>query len=155
MAQTKITDAVRQVVEPIIEGLGLELVEVFYGSDHGRWVLRLTIDGPEGIGHAECQQVSQAVDGPLDEADPIPGSYFLEVSSPGLDRPLVKPDDYERFAGQTIRVQTTSPIDGRRNWQGRLGGLKGEHVLLTIEGDQQVELPLALIKRARLVPEFS
>lgn len=155
MAQNQIAQTVQQLVEPIIENLGLELVDVFYGNEQGRWILRLTIDGPNGIGLEECQKVSEAVDGPLDEADPIPGSYHLEVSSPGLDRPLVKPADFVRFAGQRVRIRTHVAIDGRRNWQGRLDGLSGEDVLLTVDGDEQVKLPLETIARARLVPDFS
>lgn len=154
VSRQQIVAAVWELVEPIVAGLGLELVDVSYGSEQGRWILRLTIDGPGGVTLDDCQRVSEAVDGPLDEADPIPGSYYLEVSSPGLDRPLVKPADYVRFAGRQVRVRTVEPIDGRRNWQGRLDGLHGEDVLLTLADGRQVRLPLAAIGRARLVPEF-
>lgn len=155
MTQNSVVESVRQLVEPIIENLGLELVEVTYGNEQGRWILRLTIDGPEGIGHEECMRVSEAVDGPLDEADPVPGSYYLEVSSPGLDRPLVKPEHFVRFAGHKVRIRTKIPIDGRRNWTGELKGFEGDMVLLTIDGGQEAAFPLEQIARARLVPDFS
>lgn len=155
MTQTRVVESVREVVEPIIEELGLELVEVTYGNEQGRWILRLTIDGPDGIGHEECQRVSEAVDGPLDEADPVPGSYYLEVSSPGLDRPLVKPEHFVRFAGNKVRIRTQVPIDGRRNWTGQLKGLDGDKVLIAVDGGPETALPLDQIARARLVPDFS
>jgi len=155
MTQNSVVEAVRQLVEPIVEDLGLELVEVTYGNEQGRWILRLTIDGPEGIGHEECRRVSEAVDGPLDEADPVPGSYYLEVSSPGLDRPLVKPEHFVRFAGERVRIRTAVPIDGRRNWTGRLNGLDGDKVLLTVDGGQEAALPLEQMAGARLVPDLS
>lgn len=155
MSHSKIVDAVRALVEPIVTDLGLELVEVFYGSEQGRWILRLTIDGPNGIGHDECQRVSDAVDAPLDAADPIPGSYYLEVSSPGLDRPLVKPADYVRFAGQKARLRTREPVDGRRNWQGVIAGFEADHVRLILDGQEEVDLPFDQIDRARIIPDFS
>lgn len=144
---------VQAIVEPIIENLGLELVEVQYAKEGPTWVLRLTIDGPNGIGHEECLAVSQAVSDPLDEADPIPGSYTLEVSSPGLDRPLVKPADYERFAGREVRVSTYGPIDGRKNWRGLLKGLEDNEVVLTVDGEE-VRLPFDKVSRTRLVPDI-
>lgn len=153
MPYSQIVSSVQTLVEPIIEELGLELVEVFYGNENGRWILRLTIDGPDGIGLTECQRVSAAVDQPLDDADPIPGSYALEVSSPGFDRPLVKATDYVRFAGRGVRIRTTEPIDGRRNWHGRLDGLEEGRVLLTLEEGEQVSLPIEQIRRARLIPD--
>lgn len=154
MSHGHIVEAARAVVEPIIEELGLELVDVFYGNENGRWILRLFIDGPDGVDLDDCQRVSEAVDLPLDEADPIPGSYYLEVSSPGLDRPLVKPAHFERFAGYKVRIRTKEPIDGRRNWQGVLEGYEADHVLLTLDDGNKVSLPFAAIGRARLVPEF-
>lgn len=154
MSHSHIEQQVQDVVEPIIEDLGLELVHVFYGNEQGRWILRLTIDGPDGIGHEECQKVSQAVDEPLDAADPIPGRYYLEVSSPGLDRPLVKEEHYLRFIGHDIRLRTKEPIDGRKNWSGRLENVVDDHVVLTLDTKEQVHLPMHMIRIARLIPEI-
>lgn len=153
MAETGLAKRVRAIVEPIIVELGLELVLVEYVGAGARSVLRLTIDGPNGVGLEDCERVTHAVDAPLDEADPIPGSYSLEVSSPGLDRRLVRPTDYQRFAGQKVRLQTYAPIDGRKNWTGILGGLDGDDVLLNVDG-ADVRVPLAQVSKARLVPEL-
>lgn len=153
MAETGVAKRVRAVVEPIINDLGLELVLVEFFGARGRSVLRLTIDGPNGVGLDDCERVTRAVDAPLDEADPISGSYTLEVSSPGLDRPLVRRADYERFAGHEVRLQTYAPIDGRKNWTGTLVGLDGDDVLLKVD-DTQARLPLAQVSKARLVPKF-
>jgi ribosome maturation factor RimP len=86
----------------------------------------------------------------LDVEDPISGSYALEVSSPGLDRPLVKPEDYRRFAGRRVRLKTFGPIEGRRNFSGRLDGLDGEAVRLTLEDQRGISIPLGQVAKARL-----
>lgn len=153
MGKRTIVKEVQAIVEPIVENLGLELVEVQYAKEGPTWVLRLTIDGPNGIGHEECLAVSRAVSDPLDEADPIPGSYSLEVSSPGLDRPLVKPADFVRFAGREVRVNTYGPINGRKNWRGLLKGLEDDEVVLTVDGEE-VRLPFDKVSRTRLVPDI-
>lgn len=153
LGKRPIVNEVQAIVEPIIDNLGLELVEVQYAKEGPNWVLRLTIDGPNGIGHDECLAVNRAVNQPLDEADPIPGAYSLEVSSPGLDRPLRKPADFVRFAGNEVRVSTYGPIDGRKNWRGMLQGLEDDEVVLTVDGEE-VRLPFDKVSRTRLVPDI-
>jgi ribosome maturation factor RimP len=143
----------RDICEPVINSLGLELVEITYTRQNGQRVVEITIDGPEGISHIECEKVTRAVEGPLDEADLIPESYLLQVSSPGLDRPLITREHYLRFCGNDIRVKTYQPIDGQRNFKGVLLGLEGDDVVLDILG-KQVKLPLEQITRARLDPRF-
>ena len=142
------------LLEPVITGLGYELVEIEYQPNPKHGVLRIFIDQPNGIQLDDCQEVSNQVSALLDVEDPIPGHYNLEVSSPGLDRPLNKVEDFERFAGEMVKIKTGMAIDGQRNFKGRLCGIEGEDITIEFDG-KQVALPLAAIEKARLVPDFS
>ena len=138
-----------KILEPAVNGLGYELVELeFQGK-----LLRLYIDQAQGVTLDDCEKVSRQVGAVLDVADPIPGHYTLEVSSPGLDRPLRKPADFEARAGQRARIELTLPLDGRRRFAGTLRGLENDAVLIEVDG-ALFRLPLAQIAKARLVPEF-
>ncbi|MDH3979549.1 MAG: ribosome maturation factor RimP [Gammaproteobacteria bacterium] len=143
-----------EMLEPGIRSMGYELVGVEYqGGDTGGGLLRVYIDSEQGISAEDCQKVSYQVSGVLDVKDPIPGHYTLEISSPGLDRPLFRPQDFERFAGQLVRVHARYPIDGQRKFKGRLRGLAGDNVVIEQEG-QEISLAFDEIEKARLVPEF-
>jgi len=141
------------LLEPVVTGMGYELVEIEYnpGSRHG--LLRLYIDHEDGIVLDDCTEVSHQVSALLDVEDPIHGRYSLEVSSPGMDRPLRGIKDYERFTGEIVKIKTGMAIDGRRNFKGRLCGVEGDEINIECDG-QQFYLPLASIEKARLVPEF-
>lgn len=143
-----------RVVEPVIEAMGYECVGTEYLSQGGRNTLRVYIDTPAGVTLADCEAVSHQLDGVLDVEDPLGGvAYDLEVSSPGLDRPLFKPADFTRFAGERVKIRTSVPQDGRRNYTGKLLGIDGGTV--RVEVDNQVyELVFEQIERARLVPRF-
>jgi ribosome maturation factor RimP len=142
-----------RLLEPAVEGLGYELVELEFVPQGGESVLRLFIDRPEGVGLDDCAAVSRVVEAKLDEADPIPGHYNLEVSSPGLDRILRKREHYERYLGSRVHVQLASPLDGRRRFTGELKTVNDEGV--TVEVDRQsYTLPFRLIQRTRLKPEY-
>ena len=143
----------RSLIEPAVTALGYELVGVEYSSGGRGGLLRVYIDRPEGITLDDCQAVSHQVSGVLDVEDPISGQYSLEVSSPGLDRPLFRDADFERFAGHRVRVQTSSPVGGRRKFKGTLLGLEDGQVLLKVD-DEDLRLPLEKIDQARLVPEY-
>ena len=143
-----------ELLEPLVESLGYELVLLEYNAHKGSALLRLFIDAPGGVTLGDCEKVSREVEGRLDVEDPIPQNYRLEVSSPGLDRPLVKPGHFERFAGAVARVQLIAPHAGRRKFQGVLRGLRSENVVLETTDAGTVELPLGNIERARLVPDF-
>jgi ribosome maturation factor RimP len=147
--QTQLWD----LLEPVVTGMGYELVEIEYnpGSRHG--LLRLYIDHEDGIVLDDCTDVSHQVSALLDVEDPIAGRYNLEVSSPGMDRPLRGIKDYERFTGEIVKIKTGMAIDGRRNFKGRLCGVEGDEISIECDG-QQFLLPLASIEKARLVPEF-
>lgn len=147
----KVNHRIQSLVEPVVVGLGYELVGIEFDG-HQR-VLRLYIDGPDGIGLEDCSKVSYQISGVLDVEDPIPGRYQLEVSSPGMDRPLFTPDQYRRFLGSLIRIQLVRPQEGRRRFKGILIALEGDEVCLQEDG-KDYRIPFALIDRARLVPGF-
>ncbi len=144
--------ALEALLEPAVSRLGYELVGVEY---HGgrRALLRLYIDREGGVSVEDCQRVSRQVSGLLDVEDPIPGPYTLEVSSPGLDRPLFRAADFQRFAGREVRIRTDVPLEGRRNFRGVLRGLRGDEVLVEVDG-AELALPVERIEQARLVPEL-
>ena len=146
-----------ELLEPLVEAMGYELVLLEFNAHKGSALVRLFIDAPGGVTLGDCEKVSREVEGKLDVDDPIPQNYRLEVSSPGLDRPLVKPAHFERFAGQVARVQLLAPQaqgSGRRKFQGVLRGLRGENVVLETADAGTVEVALGNIERARLVPDF-
>ncbi len=142
----------RALLEPAVTALGFELVGVeFIRAKQG--VLRVYIDSEQGITVDDCKAVSHQVSGILDVEDPIRGQYTLEVSSPGLDRPLYQMKDFERFAGHEIAMQLTAAVNGRRKFQGTLMGLRDDQVVLQM-GEEELVVALDEIDRARLVPDF-
>ncbi len=153
MARVNIVALVTEWMEEILQGSDVELVDVEYVREHAAWVLRVFLDKPGGIDLEDCQRVSEVLDKKLDEEDPIAGAYSLEVSSPGLERPLKKAADFERFAGKRVQIRTYSGIYGRKRFEGTLEGLKGESVLLKWEGET-IEIPLELVSKANLALEL-
>ena len=141
------------LLEPEVNALGYELVELDAPSPGGHRVLRLYIDSQDGIGLDDCERVSHQVSGLLDVEDPIEGHYSLEVSSPGLDRPLRTPEHFRRQAGHLARVVLVPGRPGRRRYKGRIRGVEGDVLELETDGGP-VSLPLEAIESARLVPEF-
>lgn len=151
----RVEDAVTSVAEPLAASLGYELVLVQHARDRGEWFLRCFIDRPGGVTLDDCQAFSEALKSELDARGLVPEPYTLEVASPGLDRPLVRPADYERFRGRRAELVCYSPVAGRRRWVGRLAGLDGDRVRLVPDGTQEeVPLPLSKVARARLVVEW-
>lgn len=145
-------DQLGELLGPVVAGLGYELWEIEYAPRAGGGLLRLYIDSPDGISLDDCEKVSRAVSAVLDEADPIPNEYTLEVSSPGLDRVLRSQAHFERFAGERVKVEMIQQINGRKRFQGRLKQV-GESEI-TLETDNgEVSLPIDDIHRARLVPD--
>ncbi len=142
----------RALLEPAVTALGFDLVGVEFV--HGKsGLLRVYIDHENGITVEDCKQVSYQVSGLLDVEDPIRGKYTLEVSSPGLDRPLFRAADFERFAGQQINLRLVAPLDGRRKFSGVLKGLRDGLVVIQMD-DEELLVSLDEIERARLVPDF-
>ncbi|NCF16122.1 MAG: ribosome maturation factor RimP [Gammaproteobacteria bacterium] len=140
-----------KLLEPVVERLGYELadLEVRLGGKGG--LIRVFIDKPEGIDLDDCEKVSLAVSALLDVEDPVPGNYNLEVSSPGLDRKLTKVEHFQRFAGETLKVQMRFPIEGRRRFRGTLVSSDDENIVVEVDGES-LSLPLKTIDTARLVP---
>ncbi len=143
-----------EIVEPVITGAAYELVDLEWKHEAGRWILRLFIDGPGGVGLDDCARVSRDVSPVLDVADAIPVAYDLEVSSPGLNRPLKKEADFRRFVGQKAKIRTRVPVgEARRNFNGRLVAVEAGKVQIDV-GDQVCEVPIADVEKAHLVYEF-
>ncbi|MEO5335714.1 MAG: ribosome maturation factor RimP [Magnetospirillum sp. WYHS-4] len=140
-----------ELVGPTVEDLGFTVVRI-QTSGQRRVVLQIMIEHPDGQPPTvdDCARVSRAVSAILDVEDPIRDAYTLEVSSPGIDRPLTRPGDFERFVGQEAKVELVRPLDGRRRFRGRLLGLTGDGLRMLAEG-AEVVLPLADIQRAKLV----
>ena len=142
----------RTLLEPAVSALGFELVGVEFIAGR-RGLLRVYIDSEDGITVDDCQSVSHQVSGLLDVEDPIRGQYSLEVSSPGLDRPLFRAADFERFAGHEVRLRLVTPLEGRRKFRGVLAGLRDGRVVVQVE-EQELVVALEEIDEARLVPDY-
>jgi ribosome maturation factor RimP len=140
-----------KLLEPTVMRLGYELVDLEVRLGRGGGMVRLFIDKPEGIDLEDCERVSLAVSALLDVEDPVPGNYNLEVSSPGLDRKLTKVEHFQRFAGETVKVQMRFPIEGRRRFRGTLVSSDDENIVVEVDGES-FSLPLKTIDTARLVP---
>ncbi len=141
------------LLEPILDERGYELVDVEYLSKHGKWILRIYIDKNGGITIDDCAQVSEEFGDLLDIKEVIKHEYVLEVSSPGVNRPLKKEKDFTRAIGQKIRVTISAPINGRRNFKGYLQGFQDRTLHLEIDG-KRISLPWQEIEKANLVYEF-
>jgi len=162
----KLAAAVRAVAEPSVRDLGFDLIFVEVGSGAGgRKTLRLFIDtdGEDSVGDAEagqggvtvadCAKVSREVSALLDVEDPLAGAYVLEVSSPGLDRPLVRPNDFERYRGRRVQLRTAAPVNGRRKWAGVLVGLSDGDVLVDAD-DGTHRVPYEALQKANIDSRF-
>lgn len=150
-----IVETVSALVEPLARKEGLEVVDVTFTREGGRWFLRVFIDKPGGVGVDDCERLSELLSPILDAEDPIPHSYYLEVSSPGLDRPLKRDQDYERFRGRRVTIRTRAPLAGRRRFTGVLLGLTEGKVKLDLGAEGEVLIPKEEIAQAKLVAEIS
>ena len=159
MNTKELLEKIEVLTAPILENLGFELIEREFVAEHGRWILRLYIERTweEGaaqtpVSIADCETASRAVSAMMDVENPVSGSYFLEVSSPGLDRPLRRKKDFERFKECLISLKTQYPIDGRHTFTAvRLRELKGENIIVQ-DGDKEWVIPMEAIKKAKLKP---
>jgi len=142
-----------ELLEPGAEALGFEVLAVELTGSPGRSVLRVYIDGPKGVTVDDCARASQQFSAILDVEDPVPGHYTLEVSSPGLDRPLTKAKHFQAVVGQEIRLNTSDAVSGRRRFRGRLKVADSQGLDLVVDGETY-RIPLANVIKARLIPEF-
>ena len=141
MSKNRVEKIAEQLAIPIIEKENFELVDVEYTKEGSDWYLRLYIDKPGGITLDDCQKVSEQLSNLLDRKDPIKGNYFLEVSSPGLDRPLKKESDFIRFKGRAVEVKLYEALDGKKVIEGELIGLENNVIKLNVANVGLVELP--------------
>ncbi len=142
-------DRVRRLIQDVVESQGYEFVDAEFKGAGKSSILRIFIDKPAGISHSDCGLISEQVGTVLDVEDLIPSSYTLEVSSPGLDRKLVKESDYTRFDGKLARIQTRIPLNQQKVFRGRIRGLSGGKVRLELPNGE-LEIPLDVIREARL-----
>jgi ribosome maturation factor RimP len=156
LRQTEALEAVRAVAQRVADSRGFELVDVELKTAPGGRLVRLFVDKQGGIGLDELQSVSEEVSAILDVEDPIESHYTLEVSSPGLDRPLKGAEDYRRFLGRLAKLSSYEPVEGRRHWAGRLLSVEDGAVSLALEkeGGTVARVPLAKIAHGRLEVEF-
>jgi ribosome maturation factor RimP len=136
MVKKKIEDIAAEIALPIVDKFKYELVDVEYLKEGANWYLRVFIDKEGGITIDDCQQVSEELSTELDKTDPIKQSYFLEVSSPGIDRPLKKEKDFEKFKGEQVDVKLFQPLDGRKIFEGELMGLKDN--IISIKSNNKI-----------------
>src|SRR5882724_13189386 len=161
MGAETVVEKVRAIAGRVTAGYGLEVFDVQFRREAPGMVLRVQIDRPgpaskeeDSVGVADCAQVSRDLSAILDVDDVVPTAYTLEVSSPGLDRPLRRPDDYRRFAGRRAKIVMREKVDGQGFFKGRLGGVDGTDVLIEADDRKTHRVPLDVIRRANLEVEF-
>ncbi len=142
-----------ECIEPAVTGLGYEFVGAEYVSESGQRVLRVYIDTENGVDVGDCAKVSHQVSGVLDVEDPIREVYTLEVSSPGIDRPLFVPSQFECFVGKTVRLKLSAAVLGRKNFTGELVETSETGVVVNVDGETY-DINWSMINEARLAPQF-
>ncbi|MEE9258553.1 MAG: ribosome maturation factor RimP [Nitrospinaceae bacterium] len=153
MGKPSTTQSVTELIEPVLREQNLELVEVKFKKAGKKWFLRVFIDKDTGVGLADCQKASRAIEDLIEVNDAIDAPYVLEVSSPGLDRPLKKERDFLKFKDKRIRVHTYAPVEDRKEFSGTIRDFKDRTLFLEDEG-VVVQIPLDNIAQAKLIIEF-
>ena len=144
-------EELQRLLEPTIENMGYELIDLELNLGGKSGIVRIFIDHPDGIGLDDCEKVSRVISALLDVEDPLPGHYNLEVSSPGLDRKLTKTEHFQRFIGETVKVHMRFPLEGRKRFRGTLVASDDGNIVVEVDGVSHT-LPRAAIDSARLVP---
>ena len=155
---SKVTEVVEELAQPIIQELELELVEIEFVKEGKNWFLRVYIDKENGVDIEDCGIVSEKLSEKLDELDPITHNYFLEVSSPGAERPLKKAKDFEKAIGKNVFIKTYEPIDGEKGFEGKLLDYDGQTVKIEMKiktRKKEIEIPYEKVASARLAVIFS
>jgi ribosome maturation factor RimP len=145
---------IEHIAQQVVQAEGLELVEVEVKGGGNAQFVRIAIDKPEGVTHADCGLVSEKVGAILDAEDMVPGHYTLEVTSPGVERKLYKPQDYQRFQGKKAKLTLRLPVEGRRTWEGVLAGYADGNVSLETEPGKTREFPFEQVRTANLKFEW-
>jgi ribosome maturation factor RimP len=155
---SKVTEVVEELTQPILQELELELVEIEFVKEGKNWFLRVYIDKENGVDIEDCGIVSERLSEKLDELDPITQNYFLEVSSPGAERPLKKAKDFEKAIGKNVFIKTYEPIDGEKGFEGKLLDYDGQTVKVEMKiktRKKVIEIPFEKVASARLAVIFS
>lgn len=142
-----------ELIEPVIQGMGYECVGIEYNPHPKHGLLRIYIDSESGVIVDDCSKVSHQISGILDVEDPIQGNYQLEVSSPGMDRPLFKIEQFEQFIGKVAKISLFRTIDNRRKLTGLISAVENDIIRLQ-EGNKIYEIPFQAMSKARLVPDY-
>ena len=146
-------EQLQALLAPVVEALGYECWGVEFISQGRHSLLRIYIDHADGVLVEDCEKVSRQVSGVLDVEDPITNEYTLEVSSPGMDRPLFTLEQFAKHAGELVKIKLRSPYEGRRNFQGPLRGVEEQDVVVLVD-DHEYLLPIDLIDKANIIPRF-
>lgn len=146
-------EQLQALLAPVVEALGYQCWGIEFLSQGRHSLLRVYIDHENGILIDDCEKVSRQISGVLDVEDPISSEYTLEVSSPGMDRPLFRLEQFAAHAGELVKIKLRSPYEGRRNFQGLLRGVEEQDVLVLVE-DHEYLLPIDLIDKANIIPRF-
>ncbi|MCV6610206.1 MAG: ribosome maturation factor RimP [Amphritea sp.] len=146
-------NVLHELIEPSVVALGYQLWGIEMLSQGRHSMLRIYIDAEAGIDVEDCAKVSRQVSGILDVEDPISGEYTLEVSSPGMDRPLFTLEQYQAYIGHVVQLKLRMPFDGRRKFKGVLNGIEDEDIVLVVDQDEYL-LPIDHIEKANIVPQF-
>ncbi len=154
MSKKKINDIASDIITPFLEENNIELVDIEFTKEGKNHYLRVYIDKPGGVTFDDCKLVSEELSSSLDRDDPIEQSYFLEVSSPGLERPLKKEADYERFKEHKVRIKTFTPIEGKKNFEGILKGFNEGNINIEIKEGELLLIPYDKVAKANLALEF-
>ncbi|HHV29603.1 ribosome maturation factor RimP [Acetivibrio mesophilus] len=154
MTKKGIEEIVTEIANPIVDRYSFELVDVEFIKEGSNWYLRIYIDKPGGITIDDCQIVSEEISDILDKKDPIPQSYFLEVSSPGLDRPLKKDSDFEKFIGELVEVKLFKPIEGKKIFEGELVGYRDNKIIIKKNEEENMEFERDKVAIVRRVIKF-
>lgn len=155
MSKTKrIVDEVSHVAEPLLHEIGFEMVDIEFQFERGRWILRVFIDKEGGVTVDDCADVSRELGDLIEAENIVDYPHVLEISSPGLNRPLRKESDFVRSIGKMVRLKMSRPINRRRNFTGRLANVREGMISLVVDDNNLVELPLKEIDKARLKYEF-
>lgn len=153
MSTSKIKSTVEEMIQPYLNEQGFELVDIEYVKEGSSWFLRVYVDKEGGIDIDDCVMISEQLSAKLDETDPIPTVYFLEVSSPGAERPLKKPEDVTKAVGKNVYVTTYGPVNGMKEFEGKLLSFDGSELVVEA-GKKQHAIPYDKIASARLAILF-
>ena len=147
-------EQLEDILRPVVEGLGYEYWGIEFRSQGYQSLLRVFIDDVEnGIGIGDCEKVCRQISGVMDVEDPIKTEYTLEVSSPGMDRPLFRPEQYQAYVGHQVQIRLRMAFDGRRKFQGLIKAVEGDDVVVVVD-DHEYLLPFDSIEKAQIIPAF-